>query len=406
MTDRTRIAELPFVIALRELPLDVWYLYKDIERAIRNKYDSLSSLFAKRLLRNSIGTAILAFFCLLLWRRAEHDQVFSWGFWNNSPEDVRNFFWTLGAFAAAFVGLYGLYLANRRAHALEQQAKAQLNQSRALLDQTRLSEQTQITDPFARAIEGIGNKSKAVRMGAIYALERIAQDSERDFTTIFSTLNSFVRDNVGRRSHTPDDAQVDSSNRPGIDTEAATIVLERLINSDMAESLTVSFRELDLRGLEMVKMDFRRFDFSNADLSGSKLSSCNFGEIRLHQLRMRNAALFDCDLRDASFNFCDFRNSNFTISNFDRTSFFYCDLSSATFSSGSFENTSFQASTLNATMMSTRFLPSQLDWSLVQDLRQQQINKIKYFEEAPPLLPPGLALPPPQQNENALLSGL
>ena len=47
--------------------------------------------------------------------------------------------------------------------------------------QLQVSREGQITDRFTKAIDQLGNKkSLAVRLGAIYALERIARDSERD----------------------------------------------------------------------------------------------------------------------------------------------------------------------------------------------------------------------------------
>ena len=52
--------------------------------------------------------------------------------------------------------------------------------------QLRIAEQGQITDRYTKAIEQLGaidtssNPKMELRLGAIYALERIARDSERD----------------------------------------------------------------------------------------------------------------------------------------------------------------------------------------------------------------------------------
>jgi hypothetical protein len=51
-----------------------------------------------------------------------------------------------------------------------------------------------LTERFTRAVEQLGNKeSLTIRLGGIYALERIAQDSERDHWTVMEVLCSFVR---------------------------------------------------------------------------------------------------------------------------------------------------------------------------------------------------------------------
>jgi len=47
-----------------------------------------------------------------------------------------------------------------------------------------LSEQGQVTDRYTKAIEQLGSDKLDVRIGGIYALERVARDSARDHPTI------------------------------------------------------------------------------------------------------------------------------------------------------------------------------------------------------------------------------
>ena len=62
-------------------------------------------------------------------------------------------------------------------------------------------EQGHITDRFTKAIEQLGKldgerPNIEVRLGAIYALERIAIDSPRDQWTIMEILTAYVRQNA------------------------------------------------------------------------------------------------------------------------------------------------------------------------------------------------------------------
>jgi hypothetical protein len=57
-----------------------------------------------------------------------------------------------------------------------------------------LTEQGQVTDRYTKAIEQLGSKEMDVRIGGIYALERIAYDSARDRPTVMEMLAAFVRD--------------------------------------------------------------------------------------------------------------------------------------------------------------------------------------------------------------------
>jgi pentapeptide repeat protein len=76
-----------------------------------------------------------------------------------------------------------------------------LRQTRESTQRTlELTEQGQITDRFTRAIEQLGKteddgKTKVleIRLGGIYALERIARESEKDYWPIMEVLTAYVR---------------------------------------------------------------------------------------------------------------------------------------------------------------------------------------------------------------------
>jgi hypothetical protein len=63
--------------------------------------------------------------------------------------------------------------------------------------QLRIAREGQITERFTRAIDQLGHDHLDVRLGGIYALERIARDSPADRATIGEVLTAFVR------SHAP-----------------------------------------------------------------------------------------------------------------------------------------------------------------------------------------------------------
>lgn len=57
----------------------------------------------------------------------------------------------------------------------------------------RLTQESQITDRYTKAIEQLGSDKPDVRLGGIYALERIAKDSPADGATIAEVLAAFIR---------------------------------------------------------------------------------------------------------------------------------------------------------------------------------------------------------------------
>jgi hypothetical protein len=57
----------------------------------------------------------------------------------------------------------------------------------------RLSQQGQFTDRYSKAIEQLGENKMEVRLGGIYALERLMADKARDQPTILEVLAASVR---------------------------------------------------------------------------------------------------------------------------------------------------------------------------------------------------------------------
>ncbi len=83
-----------------------------------------------------------------------------------------------------------------------------------------LTEQGQVTDRYTKAIEQLGSDKLDVRIGGIYALERIARDSAKDHPTVMEVLTAFIREH-SREPWPPADAgqpgtrTIDTARRSG-----------------------------------------------------------------------------------------------------------------------------------------------------------------------------------------------
>ena len=60
-------------------------------------------------------------------------------------------------------------------------------------EQLQIAQQGEVTERFTRAVDQLGHAELDVRLGGIYALERIANDSPDDRTAIAEVLTAFVR---------------------------------------------------------------------------------------------------------------------------------------------------------------------------------------------------------------------
>jgi hypothetical protein len=136
-----------------------------------------------------------------------------------------------------------------------------------------VSRQGQLTERFIRAVEQLAGDSVSVRVGAIYALARVANESDRDRTAVIDLLAAFVRE------HAPGGSKRERAFvRP--DVQSAMTVLGQTIN----------FSDLD---------SSRRVDLSNTDLPGAKLKGANLFCVDLSGANLRGAQMEDACLRDA-----------------------------------------------------------------------------------------------------------
>jgi hypothetical protein len=157
-----------------------------------------------------------------------------------------------------------LWATFKRTKAAEETARASSETVRATID-------GQINDRYIKAIELLGREELQLRLGGIYALERIARDSGRDHWTVVEVLLAFVRANAPASDcHTARYSANEPASPPRPDVQAVlTVIGRRSTNQDGAGILDLS--KTDLRGA-----DFRGLDFQRARFYGACLQSANF----------------------------------------------------------------------------------------------------------------------------------
>ena len=148
-----------------------------------------------------------------------------------------------------------------------------------------LSREGHMTDRYTKAIEQLGSEHLSVRVGAIYALERIMIDSPRDHPTIVEVLAAFVREST--RLPDPDDRASDpeppatdlkaflTMPGPGTDVQAALTVLGRRPSrrEDRAE---LNLRSTCLRGADLTHADLRGVDLTSENLHRADLRETTY----------------------------------------------------------------------------------------------------------------------------------
>jgi len=231
------------------------------------------------------------------------------------PALVNEYRRTWAQIIGGFGLLLGLYFTWRRIEISQQELEATRDQ--------------QVTERFTRAIDQLGaaddkgRKKLEIRLGGIYALERIARDSlamehypGRDYSTVMEVLTAYVRENThqgpglskgtseaaspsntataeadeGSKQPTPPEPR-----RPTADIQAILDVLGRTQALVPEEYRT----RLDLHEANLVGANLVGANLAGADLRGANLREADLLKADLQQADLESADLLGADLQGA-----------------------------------------------------------------------------------------------------------
>jgi hypothetical protein len=141
-----------------------------------------------------------------------------------------------------------------------------------------LSCEGQVTDRYAKAIEQLGSDKLDVRIGGIYALERVARDSARDHPTVMEVLTAFVREHSREQWPLPEHGTTDPAPPPERrpDVQAALTVIGR-----RHASRDIPGRPIDLARADLTRADLTDALLFRADLTGACLAQADLARADL-----------------------------------------------------------------------------------------------------------------------------
>ena len=229
------------------------------------------------------GLLIIAIVGLLLW-------IF-WYVQPQTAQERKDLLQTVGAVTGGVALLIGLYFTRRT---------------------LQVNEQGQVTERFTRAVEQLGSPSTDVRLGGIYALERIATDSDRDRWTVLEILTAYLRAHKpwfqnmpsaspqeGNRGH-PATIPHATSLGEFADTQAILTILSRRPwdpGADRPHQLNLS--QTDLRYGNFGEAHLEGIDFRSSRLDKAGLIGCRLGPLGDHRSQLGQASLQDTHLERA-----------------------------------------------------------------------------------------------------------
>ncbi|WP_203841815.1 pentapeptide repeat-containing protein [Winogradskya humida] len=232
----------------------------------------------------------------------------------NRP-DWRTTATTIGGILSVLLVAAGLFYTNG----------ANRQQQELGLQQQNLALQGQVADRFTAAIDQLGQEDEkkqdklSIRLGGIYALQRLMIDSPPDQPAVVQVLCAFVR------THAPRPDQMPKRVRPSsADVRAAVTVLSHRPNPgnqtlDFSGTLlgldTAELRGADLIGADLTGADLRYANLTGANLDGANLDGTDLDSVHLDGADLRYADLDGANLTGADLRYADLTGTPLTGAN-------------------------------------------------------------------------------------------
>ncbi len=274
----------------------------------------------------------------------------------------------LTTIAIVFLGLavmMNAYYGAKRAQALHKSAIAAEKNIEIGIQNAKISQDRLIAERFMAATAQLGHEKTETRTGAIYALERVAQDFPQEHWTIMEILTAFVRENApicDPEQQTQEDSPpiyFGKHRREEYFREQSDLNMhEELpkIRTDIQAALTVIGRrnvlqeeinqKLDLRNIDIRRADLLEANLSGADLRGSDLSGADLRGIDLRRADLDRTKLSRSILYEANLFQANLHEANLCLANLNRANLCSANLRSANLSGASLRAANLQGANL------------------------------------------------------------
>jgi hypothetical protein len=235
----------------------------------------------------------------------------------------------------------------------------------------------QVTERFSRSVEQLGHESQEVRIGGMYALERIANESEPDRETVLEVLAAYAREharpptsaesrigpNAAEAAEPGQTRPQDGSERLRADIAAIVNVLRRwkwphaeLVDLRKSYLAYGNFFEANLSRASLVEANLVGAILTEANLSGALMLMANLSDaillgVDLSGSRLQRANLSGASLLNANLSRADLSSANLTRSKLSEADLSDANLAGANLSGADLSGTDLS----NARLLGARY---------------------------------------------------
>ena len=187
--------------------------------------------------------------------------------------------------------------------------------------QLHLAQQGQVTERITRAIDQLGSDHLDVRLGGIYALERIARDSPDDRATIGEVLTAYIRGHAPWPPRLDGQPPADAAIKdvPGLqvwapDVQASLTVLGRGGFAEQPRGIIgdeLDLHEVDLRKAHLLHANLEKVRLDGANLAWALVFNVNLARAHLTHVNLAEAQIMACNLARAELGYTNLEKAEF-----------------------------------------------------------------------------------------------
>jgi len=239
--------------------------------------------------------------------------------------------------AIIFLGLgvmINAYYAAKRVDVISKRALAAEKNLEISIQNAKLSEDRLISERLMTAVTQLGHDKIETRTGAIYVLEKVAQDFPQEHWTVIEILTAFIRENAAVREveeQKEDESQPTSLSRykqgerrtpqlplnvheesPKIrrDIQVALTVVGRRNYLQEEADKRLDLRNINLRRVELLGANLQRADLRGCDFRGADLRGCDFSGANLEGAELAGSILFEANFLKANLQGANIQGAN------------------------------------------------------------------------------------------------
>jgi uncharacterized protein YjbI with pentapeptide repeats len=253
----------------------------------------------------------------------------------------------------------------------------------------RTNQEGQITERFTKAIEQLGNDNRAIRLGGIYALERIARDSEYDHWPVMEVLTAFVREQVPAQRQAENTLEQEKAQQArklleekGFDAFREAVfdrIQEERLRADIQAILTVLGRRTRTYGkgesqrLNLQFTNLQYADLQGAQLQGAMLEGAQLLRADLRGAQLQHAILTAAELQNARLGKTKLHGANLEWANLQGTHLISAELQQANLHGARLQGAVLAHAQLQGAVLEGAQLQGAL-LQLAENLTQEQID--------------------------------